>query len=1475
MKRFLLSVTTLLLLILSFVNSSVSVNAADVLAKDTAGIKHQNEDTVHDAKYAFSLRAGSETKIRFWQQSDSGTEKAYQGKIILLENEFVTSPAIHPNSTLSGKVGAYITNVGLYEGKKIDVKITYYWNNISHKGTSITPIIHPYYSRISGQISHYYANMSYEAKWELLHDGNPIKVNMSATIGDVEGNETCGMKLNDGSIQSLACYYNDKQADDVYNCNVNYVKSGDWHYMYGDGKSVCNDRLSGSLRFELDNVSSFSQRYIFYYDNYNYTEAGKRAALPTGAGWDGLIEHNKQKCDIFDRAVNTITSQYVSGGTCYTYATPEEDEKNIAYGWYFYDATPIGSYDVPKPTKGLEKMTNAHPLTYAYDITDAYVSSIGNEGTATNTFAIMQYVPPLNTEYASRHYYKTFSITDTLPENENAKAEYVSANVIDLNRTDVTDKFVIKEENGTVTATAKEESLNQDGFYNNTYILRISFKFLWKNQTTASEKLVNTAQASITPYHSLNAEIRDSNDVTVKAVRKKLIIKKQWNDADDADALRPENITATLLADYYVLGTPVVKDITSGIVVLSEANDWTGFVWIDDPDYTSEVSYSNGIYEYHWKELSIPDGYVSSSATENNITTITNTHIPEMTSLTLCKVWDDENNRDLKRPKSIQVDVLDGENVVRTVTVNETDEVAANEWKVTVSDLIKNKNGNPIHYTIREHNVGNGYTSSASYEKIEDEWKITNTREPEKIKLTVKKVWNDGNDADGLQPKAVKVTLKANGETVNTYTLSKENDWAVTTEELNKYDSGDEIDYTWEEKAVTGYISAQETVNNVTTITNTHEPDRISIQIKKNWNDDNDADGIRTEKVNVSLFADKEKVNTYTITKENGWQLTVDHLLKNKKGKPIDYTWQEESIAGYTPVFDYNAYDVVLTNIHQADRIHLKVRQEWEDYDNADGIRPESVTAVLYADGKPAKDQDGNPITVNLADKDGWNDTVLDVLKNKDGKPIEYSFVQEPVPDGYTTGYSMDSDTFVITSVHEPERVNLTVEKQWNDHDDADGLRPERINIVLFADKEKADTHTLSVANEWKVTVRNLIKNKKGNPIDYTWQEESIPEGYSVSYKAEGDKTVITNTHKHDLTNATLKKIFDDADNADGIRPESIDFRLNADGEEIGTYTLSEKNNWQVAIDNLDMNKGGKKISYTWEEINVPEGYTSEKNIKGSLTEITNTHPQETVDFHVRLQFEDDNDRDGIRPDEVTVGLLADGEEIGTYTLSEANNSVDVKGLPKNKNGKPIQYDFVQKGNPDKYSITYDSKNRTVEIMDKHIPEKVTATVKKIWKDHDNSSGLRPKNIQAALFINGVKSSQTVTLSEENNWEAAIPDLYRYENGIEVVYTFGEVNVPDGYNAKTELTGLSTTITNTLQEKETEESTPESTTKAPETTTPVTTVKQTPGNKSMISPKTGYDFDFDNDLSLPIGIILGVIALLLWLLLMGKNKRGN
>lgn len=1299
MKKLLLSVTTVFLFILSLVNSPVSLQAADVPAKEVPEIEHQNESTVHDAKYAFSLRAGSETKIRFWQNT-GGTERNYQGKIVLSENADAVSPAIHPDSTLSGKVGVYITNAGLYEGKQISVKITYYWNNISHKGISMTPVIHPYYNRATGQISHYYANMSYEAKWELLYNGKPIKVNMSATLGDVEGNETCGMKINDGRIRSLACYYNDRDTGDIYNCNVNYVKSGDWHYIYGDGESVCNDKLSGSLRFELDNVSSFSQRYVLYYDIYNYTEAGKRAVLPTGAGWDGLVEHNKQKCDVFDRAVNTITSQYVSGGTCYACANPAVDGSNIAYGWYFYDATPIGSYDIPNPSKGLEQLTNTYPLTYSYDVTEDYVTSIGNERAPTHTFAIMQYVPPINTEYAEGHYYKSFTITDTLPENENAKAEYVSANVLDMNRNDVSNQFVITENNGTVTATAKEEYLNQTGFYNNTYILRIGFQFIWKNQITVSEELVNTAQAAVTPYHALKAEIRDSNDVTVKAVRKKLIIKKQWNDADDADGLRPENIVATLLADYYVSGTPVVKDIVSGVVVLSEANDWTGFVWINDPDYTSAVSYSSGIYQYHWKELSVPEGYVSSVETENHITTITNTHTPETITLTL----------------------------------------------------------------------------------------------------------------------------------------------------------------------------------------------------KKQWNDDNNADGLQKDSVNVTLFADKEKADTYAITKENGWQLTVEHLNKNKKGKPINYTWQEESIAGYTPVFDYNAYDAVLTNIHQAERIHLKVRQEWDDYDNADGIRPESVTAVLYADGKPVKDQDGNPITVNLADKDGWNDTVLDVLKNKDGRPIEYSFVQEPVPDGYTTEYSMDGDTFVITSVHEPERVTLTIEKQWNDYDDADGLRPEKINVTLSVDNEKADTYVLSAENKWKVTVRNLIKNKKGTPIDYIWQEESIPEGYSASYKTEGYQTVITNTHIHDLTSTTLKKVFDDADNADGIRPGSIDFRLNADGEEIGTYTLSEKNNWEITVNDLDMNKAGKKISYTWEEINVPEGYISEKNIKGSLTEITNTHSQETVDFHVRLQFEDDHNRDGIRPDEVTVGLIADGEEIGTYTLSEENNSADVKGLPKNRNGKPITYDFVQKGTPNQYDIQYETAEKMVVITDIHTPEKVTASVKKVWDDHENASDLRPESIQAALLINGVKSSQTVTLSEDNNWEASIPDLYRYENGTEVVYTFGEVNVPEGYNAKTERTGLSTMITNTLQETETEETIPESTTRTPESTTkapkrttkaqetasPADTGKQKLGNTSMTSPKTGDDFDnrfspllnIVSKLMAPLwGIISVMIALLLYISLKKRNHE--
>ncbi len=62
---------------------------------------------------------------------------------------------------------------------------------------------------------------------------------------------------------------------------------------------------------------------------------------------------------------------------------------------------------------------------------------------------------------------------------------------------------------------------------------------------------------------------------------------------------------------------------------------------------------------------------MTSNVTNGEITTITNTHIPETTEATITKVWDDANNQDGIRPTSITMQLLaDGEEVEgKTVTL--------------------------------------------------------------------------------------------------------------------------------------------------------------------------------------------------------------------------------------------------------------------------------------------------------------------------------------------------------------------------------------------------------------------------------------------------------------------------------------------------------------------------------------------------------------------------------------------------------------------------------------------------------------------------------------------------------------------------------------------------------------------------------------------------------------------------------------
>ena len=94
------------------------------------------------------------------------------------------------------------------------------------------------------------------------------------------------------------------------------------------------------------------------------------------------------------------------------------------------------------------------------------------------------------------------------------------------------------------------------------------------------------------------------------------------------------------------------------------------------------------------------------------------------------------------------------------------------------------------------------------------------------INVDVTGLWEDGDDADGTRPESVNVTLYANGrETGRTITLSEENDWSGTFEELAVYSDCVRQSYSVVEERLEGYtglISGSDLDGY--TITNTHEP---------------------------------------------------------------------------------------------------------------------------------------------------------------------------------------------------------------------------------------------------------------------------------------------------------------------------------------------------------------------------------------------------------------------------------------------------------------------------------------------------------------------------------------------------------------------------------------------------------------------------------------------------------------------------
>ena len=75
---------------------------------------------------------------------------------------------------------------------------------------------------------------------------------------------------------------------------------------------------------------------------------------------------------------------------------------------------------------------------------------------------------------------------------------------------------------------------------------------------------------------------------------------------------------------------------------------------------------------------------------------------------------------------------------------------------------------------------------------------LTNIYAPGKVSASVKKVWNDGENQDGIRPETLRVNLLKNGQATDQFViLSEENRWSATLDNLDEYTDGTLNEYTW------------------------------------------------------------------------------------------------------------------------------------------------------------------------------------------------------------------------------------------------------------------------------------------------------------------------------------------------------------------------------------------------------------------------------------------------------------------------------------------------------------------------------------------------------------------------------------------------------------------------------------------------------------------------------------------------------
>jgi len=265
------------------------------------------------------------------------------------------------------------------------------------------------------------------------------------------------------------------------------------------------------------------------------------------------------------------------------------------------------------------------------------------------------------------------------------------------------------------------------------------------------------------------------------------------------------------------------------------------------------------------------------------------------------------------------------------------------------------------------------------------------------------------------------------------------------------------------------------------------------------------------------------------------------------------------------------------------------VKEEEESFDEAIGAYEFVLSDISLGDDAEARFV-------------GWTD--------KDGKAIAEG-----------TGYAAPEATYektepLIVDLYPVYETEKEVEIIFEDDDNRDGIRPESVTVELIRNGEATGDTKKIVSGTAKFTGLKAF-DSKGNQISYT-VSEIVPEGYEAEIEETVSKDTIKNIHSSAKISIEGQKIWDDNDNNDGKRPESIKIVVKANGKDTAVSEVTADTDWAFSFTDLYEFEAGEKINYSLDEEEVAE-YTA--TIEGYV--VTNHHEDEKITVTVSISWND------------------------------------------------------------------------------------------------------------------------------------------------------------------------------------------------------------------------------------------------------------